>query len=74
MKVDLIEHSCLCLGAFNKITNKYCFEFGLSLIDFMVEVIQGPCRENQVCMLTNNVVAFCKDLTNEIVLIKDYKV
>jgi hypothetical protein len=36
----------------------YCVELGEKLIDFLIEALQGPCKENQRCLSENKIVEF----------------
>ena len=43
-----------------------CIEMGCQLIDFMVDAIQGPCKENQKTFFAHKVSDFCKDFINDL--------
>ena len=54
------------LGSVVKFINKECFELGVSIIDFLIEVIQGPCKPNQEAVVKFKVLDFCKDFIHDL--------
>jgi hypothetical protein len=72
LKRDLVETGAKMLGSFTKINNKNSVEMGIQIIDFLVEIIQGPCIENQVKLEGCKVIEYCKDLLNNLASKKDF--
>lgn len=71
--VNIIDFMIDLFGAYVKFFNSSCFEVGNSILEFMMEAIQGPCEENQKQMMNSKVLDFCKDFMNDINSGKDLK-
>lgn len=54
------------LGQYEKqYVNCYSCELGYQLIDTLIELIQGPCKENQRTLVTSKVIDNCRDLISQ---------
>lgn len=72
-KRDFVDTSSRLLGSFIKINNEMSIDLGIQIIDFLVELVQGPCTENQEKLVNCKVVDFCKDLLNDISMKNEFK-
>lgn len=72
-KRDFVETTSRLLGSFIKINNEMSIDLGIQMIDFLVELIQGPCIENQAKLVNCKVVDFCKDLLNDVSMKNEFK-
>lgn len=43
-------------------------------MEFMIEVVQGPCKLNQQVLVESKIIDYCKDLMNEFVTKKDFEI
>jgi hypothetical protein len=73
-KRDFVETTARLFGSFIKINNEMSLDLGIQIIDFLVELIQGPCEENQKKLVNCKVVEFCKDLLNDISMKNEFKI
>jgi hypothetical protein len=64
--IDFINHSVVMFGSFVKFFNRECAAIGISLMDFLIEALQGPCRGNQERVVKCKVLDFCKDFINDL--------
>lgn len=62
---DFIHLSASFFSNYIKFVNVYCLDFGNQLLDFMIEVIQGPSLENQLNYCKNKVIDICKDFLSK---------
>lgn len=58
---NFVLFSASCFQSFIKFVNIFSMDIGNQLLDFMIESIQGPCRENQILFCKNKVIDTCKD-------------
>jgi hypothetical protein len=52
--------------------NPHITDLGNQILDFLVEVVQGPCRGNQKQLFDGKIVDYTKDLMLEFGTEKDY--
>ena len=53
------------LGVFQKqFLNCYSHELGSQMLDTLVEVIQGPCKDNQRSLVSSKAIDNCRDILN----------
>ena len=64
--INFIKFSASLFGRFLKIVNPVDVDMGYQIIDFMIEAIQGPCRENQEEFFQNKVAEFIKEFLNDV--------
>lgn len=64
--VNIVKFIVDLFGNYVKFFNSSCYELGNIILEFMMESIQGPCRENQTQMMNSKVLDFCKDFMNDI--------
>ena len=69
---DFVEYGSRMMASFAKVNDKLSYDLGIQLLDFLVEVIQGPCPENQVALIKHKIIDSCKDLLNDISTKKDF--
>ena len=63
---DFVGYISTMLGVFEKqYVNCYSCELGYQLIDTLIELIQGPCKENQRTLVTSKVIDNCRDLISQ---------
>lgn len=72
-KRDFVATSSRLLGSFIKINNDMSIDLGIQIIDFLIELIQGPCMQNQEKLINCKVVDYCKDLLNDISMKNEFK-
>ena len=73
MNRDFVEIGSRMLASFAKFNDKLSYELGMQLLNFLVEIIQGPCPENQVALIKHKIIDSCKDLINDISTKKEFK-
>ena len=56
-------------GIYSKILNEHNVLFGEKLLDFLIEIIQGPCHGNQSMLCESKILENLEDIMYE--LIKD---
>ena len=56
-------------GIYSKILNEHNVLFGEKLLDFLIEIIQGPCHGNQSMICESKILENLEDIMYE--LIKD---
>ena len=54
------------LKSLTKSLNKESLELTTCVINFMIDVVTGPCKQNQVIMIENKVVDSCKDIIRDL--------
>lgn len=59
---NFIETVSYMFGSWIKIVNIYSLSVGSQMLDFLVESVQGPCRDNQLALTRAKSVDFIKDL------------
>jgi len=60
---DFVGFISTMLGVFEKqYVNCYSCEMGYQMIDTLIELIQGPCKENQRTLVSSKVIDNCRDL------------
>jgi len=59
--INFIKYSSNVLGSFVKFINAHCIELGEQVIDFLIDAVQGPCKENQLELREGKIVEFIKD-------------
>ena len=57
-------------GIYSKILNEHNVLFGEKLLDFLIEIIQGPCHGNQSMICESKILENLEDIMYE--LIKDF--
>ena len=57
-------------GIYSKILNEHNVLFGEKLLDFLIEIIQGPCHGNQSMLCESKILENLEDIMYE--LIKDF--
>lgn len=70
---DFVSFGAKMLSTFVKINNKMSLELGIQLLDFLVELVQGPCIANQAQLINIKVVDICKDLLDDISMKNSFK-
>lgn len=73
LRRDFVSTGARMLGSFIKINNKLSVDLGIQIIEFLVELIQGPCVENQQKLENCKVSEYCKDLLNDISMKKRFQ-
>jgi hypothetical protein len=63
---DLISEAVLMFGAFIKFFNKKSYLLGSGIISFLIESLQGPCKENQNIAIKCKILDFAQDFLNEL--------
>jgi hypothetical protein len=63
---DMISKSVLMFGAFIKFFNKKSYPLGLRILSFLIDSLQGPCRENQSVAIKCKLLDFANDFVNEL--------
>jgi hypothetical protein len=66
INIDFVSHAVIMFGSFVKFFNRQCFETGLSLMEFLIECLQGPCKGNQDRVIKCKILDFCKDFINDL--------
>ena len=64
--IDFVAHCVVMFGSFVKFFNKESAQAGISLMNFLIESLQGPCRGNQERVVKCKVLDFCKDFINDL--------
>ena len=64
--VDFIEDAIENFKSFTKYCNGASIKIGIHLLQFLIEAVLGPCRENQKAIINYKIIDSCKDLLNEI--------
>lgn len=60
---DFVAFISTMLGVFEKqYVNCYSCDMGNQMIDTLIELIQGPCKENQATLVSSKVIDNCRDL------------
>lgn len=59
-------------NSYYKFINNSCIELGESIIDFLVECVQGPCQENQNIIVEMKVVHSVNDFLSKFTSVEDY--
>lgn len=63
---DFVASISTYLGIFEKqYVNCYSCEMGYQMIDTLIELIQGPCKENQATLVSSKVIDNCRDLISQ---------
>ena len=63
---DFVGFISTMLGVFEKqYVNCYSCELGYQMIDTLIELIQGPCKENQRTLVSSKVIDNCRDLVSQ---------
>ena len=70
---DFVSFGAKMLSTFVKINNKMSMELGIQLLDFLIELVQGPCIANQAQLVNIKVVDICKDLLDDISMKNSFK-
>lgn len=60
--INIISQSTFKFGQLLKFLNSDCITFGQQLMEFLIEVIQGPCKMNQKAIIQNKIIDYIKDL------------
>lgn len=63
--VDFINLTAQAFGSIIKILRPELTELACQMIDFMIESVQGPCKQNQLVLFDSKIVDYCKDLMSE---------
>ena len=63
---NIISLSPHFFGSLVKFFNSDCSDLVESVLDFMIESVQGPCKGNQKEIINCNILTFCKDFLNEL--------
>lgn len=66
INIDFVSHAVIMFGSFVKFFNNQCTEAGISLMDFLIESLQGPCKGNQDRVIKCKILDFCKDFINDL--------
>ena len=62
---DFVAFISGMLGVFQKqFLNCYSHELGSQMLDTLVEVIQGPCKDNQRSLVSSKAIDNCRDILN----------
>lgn len=72
--INFVQNTAQVLGAFVKYINPAVIELGEQIFDFLIEVIQGPCKLNQTVLFEGKIIDYCKDLLNEFTTPKDFMI
>ena len=56
-----------------KYINPAVIGLGIQIFDFLIEVVQGPSKQNQLVLYETKIIDYCKDLLNEFSTEKDFK-
>ena len=56
-----------------KFVNIKCVNLGNSILDFLIESIQGPCRQNQIELSRLRIIEICKDFLAKFQKTNDYQ-
>lgn len=59
--IDFIYNSSFIFGNLAKYVNVHCVALAEQVMDFLIEVIQGPCALNQSVMCRGKIIETCKD-------------
>jgi hypothetical protein len=70
--IDFVLYTSSQFGGFVKYLNPHITDLGNQILDFLVEVVQGPCRGNQKQLFDGKIVDYTKDLMLEFGTEKDY--
>lgn len=63
--VNFISATALMFGGLVKYLKPEIIDLANKMLEFMIESIQGPCKENQKSLFQAKVVDYVKDLMNE---------
>ena len=63
--IDFIQEGIETFKSFTKYCNNESILIGITILNFLIESVMGPCRGNQESMIKNNVIDSCKDLLND---------
>lgn len=70
---DFVYMGAQMFASFTKFFNVLSLELGHQLIDFLAEMVQGPCHGNQIKLTSAKVVDSCKDLLSRFKTKGDYQ-
>jgi len=73
MNRDFVEIGSRMLASFAKFNDRLSYELGMQLLNFLIEIIQGPCPENQAALIKYKIIDSSKDLINDIGTKKEFK-
>lgn len=60
--VNYILNACLRYSNLARMLNKENVELCQQIVSFLIESVQGPCLENQKCLIQNKIVDIIKEL------------
>ena len=61
-----MAYVCYMLGIYVKnFVNCYSTDLGNMLIEALIELVQGPCRQNQITLVNAKVIDCCRDLLQQ---------
>ena len=63
--VDFINLSAQLFGSLIKILRPELVDLTCRILDFLIETVQGPCKQNQVDLFDSKIIDYCKDLMSE---------
>lgn len=58
---NFINLTALIMSNYIKFVNVHCIQLGDQILDFLIESIQGPCRENQLDLCRSKIIDVSKD-------------
>ena len=64
--INFVNIASVSFGFIVKYINPEALEIGFMILDFLIEVIQGPCVENQRQLFDDKVLDYCNDLFVEL--------
>lgn len=73
INIDFVRMTASTFGGFIKYLNPKLIGLGDQILEFLIEVVQGPCKNNQKVLYEAKVIDYCKDLMNEFSSEKDFE-
>jgi hypothetical protein len=72
-KRDFVSIISKMFSRFIKINSRISIAVGIQMLEFLIEVTQGPCEENQVRLVNCKIIDHCIDLLHDISMKREFK-
>jgi hypothetical protein len=72
-KRDFVLIISKMFSRFIKINSRISIAAGIQMLEFLIEVTQGPCEENQVRLVNCKIIDHCIDLLHDISMKREFK-
>jgi hypothetical protein len=74
LNINIVEYTAHVLSGLVKYLRPEVVDLGHSLMNFLIETVQGPCIENQNELYETKIIDFCKDLMDEFKLSTSFQI